>query len=235
MPDQTMPTPPTAPAASEPTSPAAGPAKAIGWGCLGVLLIPLTLLGWLAWNSRGSTDYPRVAPEKLADRAFERSQEAYDVLGFTRRVRPGVEDPGVSAQNTYSSSFCHDDGLFGVEDKVVEGAYRMSHSWALDHVTEAQAVPGLRRLHQRLKDDGWKVSSYREGGKSRMWDLFVQRDDGSERMSFTWFPDRGYFTGGASVPCAYDPAFEEGREEGSVVPAGEREVPPVFGPRKPTR
>lgn len=105
---------------------------------------------------------------------------------------------------------------------------------ALDHVTKDRAVPGMRRLHQRLKEDGWKVSSYREGGKSRMWDLFVQRDDGSERMSFTWFPDRGNFTGGASVPCAYDPAFEEGRE-GAVTPAGEREIPPVLGPRGPTR
>lgn len=102
----------------------------------------------------------------------------------------------------FSSSFCCDGGLLGLEDKTVDGAYQVSHNWALDHVPASQAVSGLRRLHQHRKDNGWEVTSYREDAKRGIWDLFVQRDDGAERMSFTWYPDREYFTGGASVPCA---------------------------------
>ncbi|WP_329336230.1 hypothetical protein OG866_18980 [Streptomyces sp. NBC_00663] len=204
-------------------------AGALGCGCavlvvlLGVLVLVFVQL---TWGSAGAADYPRVAPEEMAERAFERSQEAYDVLGFTRTVRPGVEKVGVSTENTFDSGFCYDGGPLGLDDKTVDGAYTMSHDWALDEVPASQAVPGLRRLHQRLKDDGWEVTSYREGTDGQDWSLFVQRDDGDERMSFTWFPDRAYFLGGASVPCAYDPAWEEG----DVGPAGDDVRPPVFGP-----
>lgn len=180
----------------------------------------------LASGSWGSTELPRVAPEDMASRAFQRSQEAYDVLGFRRPVAAGVEDIGVSTENTFGSTFCYDGGLLGLEDKTVDGAYSMSHSWALDHVPASQAVPGLRRLHQHLADNGWKVTSYREGTHGRDWFLFVQRDGGDERMSFTWFPDREYFTGGATVPCAHDPAWKDG----DVGPAEADQMPPVLRP-----
>ncbi|MFF1464295.1 hypothetical protein [Streptomyces sp. NPDC058330] len=174
---------------------------------------------------QGSTDFPRIAPEDMAERASQRSQEAYGVLGFTRTVEPGVEDLGVSTENTLSSGSCYTGGLFTV-DETVDGAYRMSHSWALDRVPASQAAPGLRRLHQHLKDDGWEITSYRDGGAQGNWDLYVQRDDGDERMSFTWFPDREYFMGGATGPCAYDPAWKDG----DPGPTGEALRPPVFGP-----
>lgn len=125
---------------------------------------------------------------------------SWGVLGFKRTVEPGVEDNGVSTENAFSSDFCWDGGMLGLEDETVDGAYRMYHSWALDHALASQAVSGLRRLHQHLKDNGWEVTPYREGGKGKDWDLFVQRDDGDERMSFIWYSDREYFTGGASVP-----------------------------------
>ncbi|MFF5494553.1 hypothetical protein [Streptomyces aquilus] len=212
---------------ASPSRPSA--AGALGCGCVALVallgVVGLVFVG-LAWGSAGAPDYPRVAPEEMADRAFERSQEAYDVLGFTRTVPPGVEKVGVSTENTFDSGFCYDGGLLGMDDKTVDGAYTMSHDWALDHVPASQAVPGLRRLHERLRDDGWEVTSYREGRDGQDWSLFVQRDDGEERMSFTWFPDREYFTGGASVPCAYDPAWKEG----DVGPAGDYLRPPVFGP-----
>ncbi|MFI9827086.1 hypothetical protein ACIHIX_05320 [Streptomyces sp. NPDC051913] len=204
-------------------------AGALGCGCavlvvlLGVLVLVFVQL---TWGSAGAADYPRVAPEEMAERAFERSQEAYGVLGFTRTVRPGVEKVGVSTENTFDSGFCYDGGPLGLDDKTVDGAYTMSHDWALDDVPASRAVPGLRRLHERLKDDGWEVTSYREGTDGQDWSLFVRRDDGDERMSFTWFPDREYFMGGASVPCAYDPAWEEG----DVGPAGDDVRPSVFGP-----
>ncbi|MEU8526922.1 hypothetical protein AB0C77_15195 [Streptomyces sp. NPDC048629] len=196
-------------------------------GCGGVALLALlALLVPLVWHNAGSTDFPRVAPEEMADRALRRSQEAYGVLGFTRTIRPGVEDLGVSTENTLGSDYCHDGGLLGMEDKTVDGAYSMHHSWALDRVPASQAVPGMRRLHQHLKDEGWEITSYREGTKSGDWDLFVQRDDGDERMSFTWFADREYFMGGASVPCAYDPEWKTG----DVGSAGDHLRPPAFGP-----
>ncbi|MFB6874826.1 hypothetical protein [Streptomyces sp. NPDC056323] len=229
MPDETAPAdaapaPDPAPTGSRSPSSVLG---ALGCGCAALLVVPVVVLVvLLSGGFSGSTDFPRVAPEKMADRAFQRSQEAYDLMGFTRTVRPGVEKLGVSTENTLSSGYCYDGGLLGLEDKTVDGAYRMSHSWALDHVPADKAVSGLRRLHRQLKDDGWEVSSYREGGKSKSWDLYVERDDGNERMSFSWYPDREYFTGGASVPCAYDPEWKDGD-------AGLPEVdqwPPSLGP-----
>ncbi|GHI06660.1 hypothetical protein AQI88_30600 [Streptomyces cellostaticus] len=223
MPEETAPTDTTTPAASKSPS---GVLGALGCGCAALVGVVLVLVVLLAYGSAGSTDFPRVAPEDMASRAFQSSQEAYDVLGFKRTVEPGVERVGVSTENTFSSGYCYDGGLLGMDDKTVDGAYRMSHSWALDHVPASRAVPGLRRLQQHLKDNGWTVTSYREGGKGKDWDLYVQRDDGDERMSFTWFPDRDYFIGGASVPCAYDPEWKDG----DIGPSGDDQTPPALGP-----
>ncbi|MFD9290582.1 hypothetical protein ACFWBV_20305 [Streptomyces sp. NPDC060030] len=196
--------------------------KALGWGGAVLLVACAVLVLNLAG---GSTDFPRAAPEDMADRAFQRSQEAYDVLEFTRTVAPGVEDHGVSTENTLGSGYCYGGG---VSDETVDGAYRMSHSWALDHVPASQAVPGIRRLHQHLEDDGWEITSFREGGAKGDWDLLVQRDDGDERMSFTWAPDREYFRGGASVPCAYDPKWKDS----DLGLPGDDLRPPTLGPAR---
>lgn len=245
MAEETAPTAPTAPTATPDAgtvsggpAPAGSGARSLGLGCLGcvgVLLVAVVaLFVRLAWNAEDATDFPRVAPEKTADRVFGHSREAYDVLGFTRPVPPGVERVGVSTQNTLDAGYCYDGGLLGLEDKTVDGAYRMSHEWALDRVPGSQAVPGLRRLHQRLEDDGWEVSSYREGGKDKDWSLYVQRDGGGERMSFTWFPDRQYFIGGATAPCAYDPGWtDDGSEAYSPGDAAGSVRPPVLGPGRP--
>ncbi|MET8766145.1 hypothetical protein [Streptomyces sp. NPDC004658] len=214
MPEETAPTvtPAAGPASGGPASAASG-ARTLGLGCLGcaglLFVAVVALFIQLTWNAEDGRDLPRVAPEETADRVFSRSQEAYDVLGFTRTVPPGAERAGVGTENTVDAGYCYDGGLLGLEDKTVDGAYRMSHSWAVDHVPASQAVPGLRRLHRRLKDDGWTVSSYHEGGKGRDWSLFVRRDGEDERMSFTWDPDRQYFTGGTTAPCAYDPAWTD--------------------------
>ncbi|MFH8294623.1 hypothetical protein [Streptomyces sp. NPDC018059] len=226
MPDETVPSPAPVPDAPGPRA----SSRALGaLGCVGATLVGVFLVvGTLAWSSWASTDFPRVAPEEMADRALQRSQEAYTVMGFRRTIDPGVEDIGVSTENTLGSDFCYDGGLLGLADETVDGAYAMSHRWALDHVPASQAVPGLRRLHRYLQDEGWNVTSYREGERGGSWDLFVQRDDGDERMSFTWYPDREYFTGGATVPCAYDPEWETGH----VGPAGDDQRPPAFGPAR---
>ncbi|ANP55936.1 hypothetical protein J2Z21_007777 [Streptomyces griseochromogenes] len=202
--------------------------RTLGCGCsalVGVVLVcVLVLVALLASQSSGSTDFPRVAPEDMASRAFQRSQEAYDVLGFKRTVEPGGGNVGVGAVNTFGSEFCYDGGPLGMEDKTVDGAYRMNHEWGLDHVPASQAVSGLRRLHRHLEDSGWEVTSYREGGKGKDWELYVRRGDGDERMTFIWFPDRQYFTGFAAVPCAYDPAWKDG----DVGPSEADERPPAL-------
>ncbi|MFF4575899.1 hypothetical protein [Streptomyces sp. NPDC001410] len=234
MTEETAPTDPTATPSnsgapsSVPGALGRGCAAAVAVGAVVVVVLVGVVLVVLASGSSESTDFPRVAPEDMAGRAFQRSQEAYDVLGFERTVAPGVEKVGVSTENTFDSGFCYDGGLLGMDDKTVDGAYRMSHDWALDHVPASRAVPGLRRLHRHLMDQGWKVTSYREGTKGRDWFLFVQRNDGDERMSFTWYPDREYFTGGATVPCAYDPAWEDG----DIGPAGDGRMPPALEPAR---
>ncbi|MFJ4522735.1 hypothetical protein ACIP4Y_17585 [Streptomyces sp. NPDC088810] len=224
MPEQTAPTAP----------PAASGARSRGLGCLGcaglVFVAVVALFIQLTWDS--PRNLPRAAPEEMARRAFRHSQEAYEVLGFTRTVPPGGGRIGVDAENTLGAGYCYDGGLLGLEDETIDGAYRIDHAWALDDVPASQAVPGLRRLHRRLQQDGWEVSSYREGGKSGDdWSLFVQRDGGDERMSFTWFPDRQYFTGGATAPCAYDSGWTDGSGESYFLGDAARSVtPPVLGP-----
>ncbi|MEU3527054.1 hypothetical protein AB0E62_24815 [Streptomyces sp. NPDC038707] len=214
-------------------------------GCLGcgglVLVLVLALVVVLARNAGGGTDLPRVAPGDRADRAFGYSQEAYDVMRFTRVLPPGTDGTGTGARNVFGAEYCRDGGLLGMEDRTVDGAYRLYHEWALDHVSAGTAVPGLRRLHRRLADEGWKVTSYTEGGRGKDWTLYVQRDHRAEWMTFTWDPERGYFTGGAGVPCAYDPAwthsdsgtYDSGTyDSGTYDPdtAAQAVTPPVLGP-----
>ncbi|GAA4078189.1 hypothetical protein [Streptomyces shaanxiensis] len=180
-------------------------------GCAGVGLLALIItIAVLSWRSSQATDFPHVAPEAMADRAFQRSQEAYDVLGFERTVEPVDGEAGSGTDNSFSADHCYDNGPLGLEDSTVDGAYQMSHGWALDEVRASQAASGLRRLHRHLKDEGWEVTTYREDDKDPGWQLSVQRDDGDERMSFAWYPDRGHFTGDATVPCAYAPEEESG-------------------------
>ncbi|WP_189978889.1 hypothetical protein [Streptomyces capoamus] len=226
--------PPTAPSTAPPAASGTG---SRGLGCLGcaglVFVAVVALFVQLTWDS--PRDLPRVAPGEMARRAVRHSQEAYDVLGFTRTVPPGARRTGVGAENTLRAGDCHDGGLLGLEDKTVDGAYRMVHDWALDDVPESRAVPGLRRLHRRLQEDGWTVSSYREGGKDGQdWSLYVRRDGEDERMSFTWSPDRRYFTGGATAPCAYDTGWTEGDGTSwSPSDAADQVSPPVLGPGRP--
>ncbi|MFI6037447.1 hypothetical protein ACIBBD_25380 [Streptomyces sp. NPDC051315] len=218
MPEETT----TAPAPARPTA-----AQAVGIGCAAIVAVPLllvlALVAWIALGTEDPSDFPRAAPEEMASRALDRSQEAYDVLGFTRTIPPGVEDVGVSPENTLHSGFCYAGGM---ADETVDGVYALSHSWALDDVPAGQAVPGLRRLHEHLKDTGWDITSYRENVSGDYWDLYASRSDGEERMSFQWFADRDYFTGGASTPCALDPGWRQGDDE----PAGDVLWPPDFGP-----
>jgi hypothetical protein len=217
----------TATTAPAPARAHRGVARALGIGCAVLVAVPLLLviafLVWIAVVTKDASDFPRAAPEEMADRAFARSQEAYDVLGFTRTVPPGVEELGVSPENTLGSDYCYRGGM---TDETVDGAYRMGHGWALDRVPAEQAVPGLRRLRAHLEDTGWEITSYREGTSGESWSLRASRADGEERVYFTWYADRAYFTGGVSLPCAVDPEWRQGDTE----PAGDDLTPPDLGP-----
>ncbi|WP_245171457.1 hypothetical protein [Streptomyces decoyicus] len=113
MPEETAPTnTPTVPNESGSSS---SVLKTLGCGCSTlVVLVVIVPLVWASWRS---TDFPSAAPEDMAGRAFQHSQEAYDLMGFKRTVKPGVKDIGVSTENTLGSSSCHDGGLTGLEDK----------------------------------------------------------------------------------------------------------------------
>ncbi|WP_062645365.1 hypothetical protein [Streptomyces maremycinicus] len=222
--DAAAPTPAPAPV---PVPPRRSTARSLGIGCAVLVAVPLVLVlafvAWIAVVTKDASDFPRAAPEEMVNRAVDRSREAYDVLGFTRTIRPGVEKIGVSSENTVGANYCRRGGL---TDEAVDGAFSISHSWALDHVPAERAVPGLRRLRDHLEDTGWDITSYRENVSGDYWELYASRSDGDERVSFQWFADRDYFTGGASTPCAVDPDWRQGDDQ----PAGERLWPPAFGP-----
>ncbi|MDX3385500.1 hypothetical protein PV682_29145 [Streptomyces niveiscabiei] len=217
----------TEPAAAPARSTAARVGQAAGLGCAALVAVPLflglALLVWLAVVTKDASDFPRVAPQEMADRAVANSREAYGVLGFTRTIPYGVEDIGVSPENILDSGFCYRGGL---TDEIVDGAYTMTHSWALDHVTAGQAVPGLRRLRTHLEDSGWDVTSYEEGRAGDTWELRAMRSDGEERAFFSWSAEREYFEGGASMPCAVDPGWHTG----DTGPAGDDVRPPDLTP-----
>ncbi|MFM9446060.1 hypothetical protein [Streptomyces acidiscabies] len=211
MPVEITPDAETEPAAAPARATAARVGRAVGIGCAALVAVPvclgLALLVWLALITKDASDFPRVVPQEMADRAVANSQEAYGVLGFTRTIPYGVADLGVSAENTLGSDLCYRGGL---TDETVDGAYRMHHDWALDHVTAGQAVGGLRRLRTHLKDAGWDIVSYEEGRTGDTWELSASRSDGEERVFFTWSAERGYFRGGASMSCAVDPGWHTG-------------------------
>ncbi|MER6413516.1 hypothetical protein [Streptomyces humidus] len=228
MSQENTPTAATVPAVSPAPTRTRTAARAVGFGCAVLLAVPLLLLlafvVWIAVVTKDASDFPRAAPEAMASRAAERSQEAYGVLGFTRTLGPGAGQPGVSAENTFGSDACYRGGL---TDEEVDGAYSMHHSWALDHVPAGQARAGLRRLRDHLEDSGWDITSYREdvsGDRA----LKASRSEGEERMWFKWSADRGYFTGGASMACAVDP----GRGDGDDRP-GDDLTPPDLHPSTP--
>ncbi|GHE11866.1 hypothetical protein [Streptomyces alanosinicus] len=212
MPEET-----TAPSPAPATAPVGSGAPSGVIGCLGcgglVLVLIAVFVVQFGWKSWESTHLDRVAPQDMADKAFRYSQEAYTTLGFGRPVPPGGGGQGDGTGNGFSADYCYDGGLLGMEDKTVDGAYRLNHSWALDRVPAARAAAGLRRLHQRLADEGWDITSYRAAAKGADGTLYAKRDGGDERMSFDWSADRQYFTGGASVPCAYDPGWHKGDTE----------------------
>jgi hypothetical protein len=220
------PLPDPAPTGTATATTAGSAARAVGVGCAVLLAVPLLLFlalaVWIAVVTKDASDFPRAAPGATANRLAEHSQEAYGVLGFTRTLEPGAEQPGDSAENSLGSNACYRGGL---TDEEIGGAYRMYHLWALDHVPAEQARTGLRRLRDHLEDSGWDIASYGEDVSGGYWDLHASRSDGDEEMSFRWSADGGYFTGGAFGACAVDPDWREGDDR-----PGEDLTPPALRP-----
>ncbi|ALC22621.1 hypothetical protein SPRI_4315 [Streptomyces pristinaespiralis] len=143
-------------------------------------------------------DYPKAAPQTMADRAGARSQEAYDVLGFDATL-PGGEF------NSLSAGYCYPDGLESAADESVDGAYALSHQWHLTDVPESEALPAMRRLRDHLKTEGWDIVSFDSTPSGDNWTLRTERD-GDGRQVYEWYADGGRFYGGVHAECAYDRA-----------------------------
>lgn len=161
------------------------------------LLLVLVVLVTYGVQRATPEDYPKVAPQTMADRTTARSQDAYDVLGFGATLPPGEF-------NSLSAGHCYPDGLESVADESVDGAYALSHKWKLDGVPESDALPALRALRDRLKEEGWRIVSFDESPGGGDWTLRTERD-GDGRQVYTWYRDGGRFHGGAHAECAYDP------------------------------
>jgi hypothetical protein len=174
------------------------------------VLFVLGLLVTYGIESATPEDYPRVTPQKMADRAAARSQEAYEVAGFDTVLPAGQ-------YNDFSADSCYPGGLEGMADTPVENAYALSHGWQLNDVPRDEALAALARLRDRLEADGWDITSYEQRQASQDWILRTERGDG-ERQVYEWMSEGGRFLGGVHMECAYAPAGEEGDVETELVP-----------------
>ncbi|MFF3687524.1 hypothetical protein [Streptomyces sp. NPDC002187] len=196
------------------------------WVFLAVIATPvLLILGLIVTygvERAVPEDYPTVAREDMVRRITDRSQDAYEVLGFDEVVP-------TDAQNSLSGDHCYPNGLESVADTPVTDAYRLSHSWTLAGIPETEALPALRRLETHLKEEGWRIREFEELKSSDgEWELRAERDGateeaGIERMVFTWMREGGRFYGGSHGGCAYEPA-------GSDLPADD--IAPELRPKR---
>lgn len=161
-----------------------------------VLLI-LAVLVTYGVQRASPEDYPKVAPQTMAERAGARSQESYDVLGFDAQVPPG-------GFNSLSSGYCYPDGLESVADEHVDNAYALSHEWRLTDVAESEALPAMRRLRDHLEANGWNIVSFDSTPSGDNWTLRTERD-GDGRQVYEWYADGGRFHGGVHAECSYLP------------------------------
>ncbi|MFI2368412.1 hypothetical protein [Streptomyces sp. NPDC018833] len=165
------------------------------------VLFVLCLVVTYGIESATPEDYPRMAPQKMADRATARSQEAYALAGFDTVLPAGVD-------NSLSAGPCYPRGLESVADTPVDGAYALSHTWQVSDVPREEALAALARLRDRLKEQGWTVTAYERQQGSQDWVLRTERGAG-ERQVYEWMSDgRGRFSGGVHMECAYDPAAD---------------------------
>jgi hypothetical protein len=182
-------------------SSAVSAAKWLGVTVAAIVGIPvlLVLVVLVTYGVQRATpeDYPKVAPQTMADRAGARSQESYDVLGFDALIPPGEF-------NSLSSGYCYPDGLESVADEHVDNAYALSHSWHLADVPESEALPAMRRLRDHLKAEGWDIVSFDSTPSGDNWTLRTERD-GDGRQVYEWYADGGRFHGGMHAECAYLP------------------------------
>ncbi|NBE56300.1 hypothetical protein [Streptomyces boluensis] len=196
----------------DPAPAAVRAARGVAIGCGVIVAVPLLIvLGVIVtFGAQQATaeDYPTTAPEQAAEALTAESQELYRTTRFDLTLPPGVEDLGVSTENTLSADYCYPDGLESLADESVDGAYSLHHSWGVPDVPKDRALPALRRLRDRLKADGWNITDYGRNAPATEWELRATKDD--RRTSFSWRPEYGYFDGGIGTACAYDPAWKEG-------------------------
>ncbi|MBT2364963.1 hypothetical protein J7E88_06405 [Streptomyces sp. ISL-10] len=164
------------------------------------VLFVLCLVVTYGIESATPEDYPRVAPQKMADRATARSHQAYALAGFDTVLPAGVD-------NSLAAGSCYPGGLESMADTPVDGAYALSHTWQVSDVPRAEALAALARLRDRLKEEGWTVTSYERRQASQDWILRTERGDG-ERQVYEWMSVGGRFFGGVHMECAYDPAAD---------------------------
>ncbi|GGT21701.1 hypothetical protein GCM10010271_26250 [Streptomyces kurssanovii] len=190
------------PSTSTSAASAVSAAKWLGIIVAAIVGIPvlLVLVVFVTYGVQRATpeDYPKAAPQTMADKAGARSQESYDVLGFDTRLPPGEF-------NSLSSGYCYPDGLESVADEHVDNAYALSHQWQLTDVPESDALPAMRRLRDHLKAEGWDVVSFDSTPSGDNWTLRTERD-GDGRQVYEWYADGGRFHGGVHAECAYLPA-----------------------------
>ncbi|MGK5627152.1 hypothetical protein [Streptomyces sp. URMC 123] len=176
--------------------------RATGIGCGAVLLLAVVGLVYVV----ADTPYPRVEPAVMAQRVSGNAQDAYAALGIARTVEPGFTDH--SDNNTYGVGDCYGDGLLsGLQDKQVEGAYRLHQSWSVTGVGE-EARPALGRLRDHLEATGWRVSAFGPVGRSE--DLEVRANKGEYAISVEWEPKRARLRGHSGGECAQDPSWMGG-------------------------
>jgi hypothetical protein len=173
--------------------------------CVVLLAIPLLLLGTLivtyAVERATPEDYPTASRHKTSARIDGNARAAYEAAGFDRS--PTKEPVGDDA--------CYPDGLEGMADEPVEGAYELALSWSMTKVPRDQALPALRDIRERFTARGWEIiedERFATVGGSGGRVLRIERD--GDQQSFYWYAHDNSFEATSRSACAYKPGAAKG-------------------------
>ncbi len=203
---------PTDTSTSAPTpTPAAGRR---GRWIAALLVTPVVLLvvgGWYLMYGWPES-YDKAPPPEMLKRIAADNQEAFRVLdlGTALTPRPGPEDPrDHHDSNSASTDVCYPaDGLEQMDDKPVDGVYRVNHGWTVVRKDGTGVRAAFVRLKDHLAEKGWEVD-WSESINKQNFSVIARKDD--YQLSVSWEADFKEVSSLGTSPCTRYPSTSQER------------------------